>query len=169
MAYQGAAYRLDYAERAYGRDARLEFDVIQGGGVDAEVRRGVSYDFLALARLAAFAIILFVALGAARVIMTTYTVQCLRANVSIRSSIERAESVNSELRVERSVLSSSSRICRIAMQNYGMVHATSHDPITIPVVNDGLEAGEGEPASVTEVTSQASEGEPATAGNLNKA
>lgn len=144
MRYQGAeAFRYADVERELAREPRRDFDVVRGGGIDAEVRRGVSQDFLVVARLVVFAIALFVALGACRVFITTRTVSCLRDNVELRSNIEQAQVLNSDLRIERSVLSSSSRICRIAMQNYGMVHATRHETIVLVNEEELAEAGEG--------------------------
>ena len=144
MRYQGAeAFRYADVEREFAREPRRDFDVVRGGGIDAEVRRGVSQGFLVIARMAVFAIALFVALGACRVAITTHTVNCLRANVTLRSNIDEAQALNSELRMERSVLSSSSRICRIAIQNYGMVYPLRHETIVLPS-NEETQEGEVE-------------------------
>ena len=145
MRYQGAeAFRYADVERELAREPRRDFDVVRGGGIDAEVRRGVSQDFLVVARILVFAIALFVALGACRVAITTHTVSCLRANVQLRSDIETARVTNSDLRIARSVLSSSSRICRIATQNYGMVHPTRHDTIVLMSEEEAAAAAEAQ-------------------------
>lgn len=136
MSYRGTeAPRLDYVERQYGYEVidRPAFDVVEGGGIDARVRRGVSADFVVRVRLAMLAVAVFVILGAARVALTTATVTLLQSNLQMQTSIEAAEAENSSLRIERSVLSNTSRITRIATQNYGMVYVTSHDFISLPV------------------------------------
>lgn len=128
------AVRLDYAEqaRAPERGGRPSFDVVEGGGIDAMARRGVSDAFVALSRVAVVSIVLFVALGISRVALTTAAVTCLRANVETQSAIEAARSYNSELRVERSVLCDTNRIVRIATENYGMAPACDHDLVQLP-------------------------------------
>ena len=135
MSYRGTeAPRLDYAERRwdYQVTERPSFDIVEGGGADARVRRGVTLDFVVHVRLAVLAIAAFVALGAGRVALTTATVTCLQSNLEVQASIEEAEAINSSLRIERSVLSNTSRITRIATQNYGMVYATEHDRVSLP-------------------------------------
>lgn len=121
---------------AYGnvapRHEAVRLDVIAGGGLDARVRRGVSPSFVFVIRMAAIAIALFVMLGVARVAITTSTIGYLNDNISLRTSITQMEQANSDLKIERSVLSSSARITRIATENYGMVLATTHDRIALP-------------------------------------
>ena len=121
MAIWGAqTVRIDEFEYARERERAAELDVVRGGGIDARVRQGVSHRFVTIASYVMATVALLVALGVCRVALTTVTVSQLRSNVSLRSSIETAQKVNADLRIERSVLSSSSRICRIAEQNYGM-------------------------------------------------
>lgn len=110
----------------------VRFGVIRGGGLDAEARRSVSSRFVAVLRMVALASVLFFVLGAARVAISVHTVTLLNDNLQIRADIAVAEQANSDLRIERSVLSSSSRIARIATQNYGMIYAASHDRIALP-------------------------------------
>lgn len=132
MSYQyGQAVRLTDIERVPRVEPARELDVVEGGGIDARVRKGVSHDFLGKVALMASMVMLLVALGVCRVTITTYTVQRLSDNIALRSSIERAKDINAQLRIERSVLSSSSRICRIATQSYGMVQAPMHDAIAL--------------------------------------
>ena len=52
MAYMGsAAYRLDNVEHRRYQDDAGSFEVVQGGGLDARARRGVSEEFLAKLRV----------------------------------------------------------------------------------------------------------------------
>ena len=135
MSYRGTeARRLDYVERRWDYEVaeRPAFDVVEGGGIDARVRRGVTPDFIVYVRLAMVAIAVFVILGAGRVALTTATVTCLQSNLEMQANIEAAEAANSSLRIERSVLSNTTRITRIATQNYGMVYATEHDRVSLP-------------------------------------
>jgi len=144
MSYRGTeAPRLDFVERQWDYEVaeRPSFDIVEGGGADARVRRGVTSDFLVQVRLVVLAIAAFVALGAGRVALTTATVTCLQSNLQMQASIEEAEAANSSLRIERSVLSNTSRITRIATQNYGMVYATEHDRVSLPTKEeDALQA-----------------------------
>ncbi|MBR2684137.1 MAG: hypothetical protein IKE22_12825, partial [Atopobiaceae bacterium] len=107
-------------------------DVVEGGGLDAQARRGVTSDFVVRLRLIAFAVVTILLLGAIRVALTTATVTHLKANLETKAGIERAIEVNAALRIERSVLSNTTRITRIATQNYGMVYAVSHDYLDVP-------------------------------------
>ncbi|MBQ9004938.1 MAG: cell division protein FtsL [Atopobiaceae bacterium] len=139
MSYRGTeAPRLDFVERQWDYQVaeRPSFDVFEGGGADARARRGVTMDFVLHMRLAMLAIAAFMVLGAARVALTTATVTHLQSNLQLQASIEEAEAVNSSLRIERSVLSNTSRITRIATQNYGMVYATEHDRVSLPTAEE---------------------------------
>lgn len=127
------APRLEEFERGYAYEvSRPTFDVVEGGGLDAQVRRGVTSDFVVRLRLIAFAVATILLLGAIRVALTTATVTHLQANLQTKAGIERAIEVNAALRIERSVLSNTTRITRIATQNYGMVYAVSHDYLDVP-------------------------------------
>ena len=71
----------------------------------------------------------------------------------VREQIEDFETTNNNLRVERSLMSSATRIDRIATQNYGMVPAASFDVI---VIDNGEEAeAEAEVESEAEVAPEA--------------
>lgn len=126
------ALRLDNAERS--RELELEstsFDVVEGGGLDAQVRRGVSADFLMSARLFAVVFLALALIGAGRVALTTATSRLLLANLELQEGIVEARDMNSSLRIERSVLCSGSRIDRIAQQNFGMVPAVNRDSLAV--------------------------------------
>lgn len=125
MRYQGSeAYSVRAAERAWERtsqQSRSSFEVVSGGGLDARVRQGVSHEFLARFRAVLLVAAFFLALNLVRVAISAATVSVLQANADLTTQISEAETLNSNLRIERSVLSSNARISRIATQNYGMV------------------------------------------------
>ena len=128
MGYWGSeAFDLDVVEGRHPRQdrGRAPFEVVEGGGLDARAREGVSRAFVQ--RLRAFVAVasLFVALGACRVLLTSATVGILQQNVALEEGIDDARALNGDLKIERSVLSSSTRIDRIATQNYGMVDSTN--------------------------------------------
>lgn len=137
MRYQGSeAVMMDAAERSREcRDERVEqrpsFSVVTGGGLDARARAGVSPQFLQRVRTIVVCALVFIALGACRVALSTATVSTLQANSTLRSQIKEAQALNEDLQVERSVLSSSSRISRIATQNYGMSLSTNREVLDL--------------------------------------
>lgn len=129
MRYQGsAAYSFDAAQRERelsSRQAAPSFEVVTGGGLDAQARAGVSPVFFARLRAVLAVAAVLVVLGMARVGISVATVSLLSANSELTTQIEEASSLNAQLKVQRSVLSSNARISRIATQNYGMVLADS--------------------------------------------
>lgn len=152
MRYQGSeAYRVEAAERRRERlegQARPSFEVVSGGGLDARVRAGVSPVFVSRIRVAVAIAAALVVVGMARVALSSATVTLLKSNAELTTQIEEAQTLNDNLRIERSVLSSNSRISRIATQNYGMVLPTEAVHV-------------GEPASAAD---EAPAGEVATDG-----
>ncbi len=132
MMYTGSeAYRLDASEGALNqRRARPSFEVVEGAGLDARVRRGVSASFLARIRIVAVVAVILAVISIARVGVFAATVSVLSENTTMRSDLKEARSTEDELKIERSVLSSSSRIARIATQNYGMVRADSTEQMS---------------------------------------
>lgn len=136
-------------ERELGAEPR--FEVVEGGGLDAHVRAGVSSEFLARVKMVVAAAVMLFILGTFRVALTSATVAQLSSNVEVREQIEDFETTNNNLRVERSLMSSATRIDRIATQNYGMVPAASFDVI---VIDNGEEA-EAEVESEAEVAPEA--------------
>lgn len=132
--YQGsAAYSLYGAERRHPQEVERHapFEVVRGDGLDARARQGVSRAFLARFSVAMALIAVFVVLGFCRIALTTSTVMQLQRTAALKEDIISAQMANNDLQIERSVLSSSSRIDRIATQNYGMVYPTSSDTIRI--------------------------------------
>ena len=162
MRYQGSeavSYRAT-ERRAAEERTRPSFEVVTGGGLDARARRGVSPEFLARVRTIVIAALIVIALGACRVALSTATVTLLLGNSGLKSDIEQAQTLNDDLRVERSVLTSATRINRIATQNYGMVQATSHDLIVI-MTPEQIAAEEAEAAAAAEAEAEAAEAEEA--------
>lgn len=133
MRYQGSeAVSLDAVERRRPQQVpSRSFDVVEGEGLDARAREGVGPQFLARAKAISAAVCLVVALGMCRVALSAATVSTLQASSQITSDIKAAQTLEDDLKVERSVLSSSSRITRIATQNYGMVYAGVGEAMTL--------------------------------------
>ena len=125
MRYQGSvAYDMGVEPRRRERvsqEPRRSFEVVPGGGLDARARRGVSPQFVARVRAALAVAALVIALGLVRVVFSSATVSLLEQNAALAEEIETAQALSTDLRIERSVLSSNARISRIATQNYGMV------------------------------------------------
>ena len=138
MSYAGSeAVSLAYAEgsQAYQRASlRPALEVVNGAGLDARVRQGVSDDFLVRARLAVIAVVTVVILGACRVGICAATLTTLQSTSSLRAQIKAAQVLETDLKVTRSVLADTSRIDRIATQNYGMVKVADYEEISIPLV-----------------------------------
>lgn len=132
MAYLGSeAYRLEQWEQpehldeqnARARSAR-RFRPIEGGGLDAEARKGVTPQFWLVVKTALVVLAAALALASAHVAVRAATVSLMAQNNTLSSEISEVEEENRDLQVTRSVLSSKERIARIATQNYGMVLTT---------------------------------------------
>lgn len=108
-------------------EPRRSFEVVEGGGLDARVRRGVSVEFWSRFKLVIACALVLAAVGMARVALTAAAVSSMMSASSLEQKINAAETSNSDLKIERSVLSSSSRVNAIATQNYGMVLSTSDE------------------------------------------
>ena len=106
-------------EYAPEQSTRTSFEVVPGGGLDADARRGVSSQFIQRVKLIAVAAALFLTLGVVRIGISTATVSTLQANNVIRNEMRTTTATNDSLRVSRSLLASTTRIERIATQNYG--------------------------------------------------
>ena len=112
-------------EYAPEQSTRTSFEVVPGGGLDADARRGVSSQFIQRVKLIAVAAALFLTLGVVRIGISTATVSTLQANNVIRNEMRATTETNDYLRVSRSLLASTTRIERIATQNYGMTLETN--------------------------------------------
>lgn len=134
MRYQGSeALNIDFVEGASALEqaAQPSFEVLPGGGLDARARRGVSQEFMANVRTVVVLAAVLIAIGLARVAISSAAVVALTNNSALRTQLSDAKNLNDELKIERAVLSSNSRIARIATQNYGMV--LSSDAMSVEV------------------------------------
>lgn len=118
-------------EYAPEQSTRSSFEVVPGGGLDADARRGVSSQFIQSVKLIAVAAALFLTLGVVRVGISTATVSTLQSNNAIRNEMRATTATNDSLRVSRSLLASTTRIERIATQNYGMTLETNRPVVDV--------------------------------------
>ena len=118
-------------EYAPEQSTRTSFEVVPGGGLDADARRGVSSQFIQRVKLIAVAAALFLTLGVVRIGISTATVSTLQANNVIRNEMRATTATNDSLRVSRSLLASPTRIERIATQNYGMTLETNRPVVDV--------------------------------------
>ena len=118
-------------EYAPEQSTRTSFEVVPGGGLDADARRGVSSQFIQRVKLIAVAAALFLTLGVVRIGISTATVSTLQANNLIRNEMRATTATNDSLRVSRSLLASTTRIERIATQNYGMTLETNRPVVDV--------------------------------------
>lgn len=146
MTYMGTeAYDLDASRGAFAPQGARSFETIEGAGLDARERAGVSRQVLSTLKVLAAIAAVFMVLSAARVGVFTYAATILSQNSTMRSELKEARSLQDDLRLQRSVLSSASRIDRIATQSYGMVLAG--DPVK-------LAAGDAEAAAAAEAEAE---------------
>lgn len=124
------AIQFEY-EYAPEQSTRTSFEVVPGGGLDADARRGVSSQFIQRVKLIAVAAALFLTLGVVRIGISTATVSTLQANNVIRNEMRATTATNDSLRVSRSLLASTTRIERIATQNYGMTLETNRPVVDV--------------------------------------
>ena len=100
MAYMGsAAYRLDQLETQHRQEERGSFRVVEGGGLDARVREGVSGQFLSRLKIFVVCVMAFVAIGGIRVGISAATVSSMRGNIKLETAISSAQGFNAELQV----------------------------------------------------------------------
>ena len=118
-------------EYAPEQSTRTSFEVVPGGGLDADARRGVSSQFIQRVKLIAVAAALFLTRGVVRIGISTATVSTLQANNVIRNEMRATTATNDSLRVSRSLLASTTRIERIATQNYGMTLETNRPVVDV--------------------------------------
>ena len=118
-------------EYAPEQSTRTSFEVVPAGGLDADARRGVSSQFIQRVKLIAVAAALFLTLGVVRIGISTATVSTLQANNVIRNEMRATTATNDSLRVSRSLLASTTRIERIATQNYGMTLETNRPVVDV--------------------------------------
>lgn len=129
MRYQGsAAYQLDNTQRAWETPVRRPLSVHEGGRLSAQANQN---SLAARLRAVVFCMVAVVLVAGIRVGVIAATVQCLSDVNETQVVVDEARETRTELRVERSALSSADRIQRIATQNYGMVYASDVDTITL--------------------------------------
>lgn len=145
MMYQGSeAVRLDYlGEATPRREQRTSFEVVEGAGLDHLERRGVSPQFIANLKLAAAVCVALVVLCVARIGVYSMAVGTLASNESMRSELKQTVALEDDLRIQRSVLSSTQRIDRIATQSYGMVAANGAEKLSVSDSADTASEGAG--------------------------
>lgn len=156
MRHQGSeAYSVEMAERRrerLERQAAPSFEVVTGGGLDARARAGVSPVFVSRVRAVLACAAVLIVLGMARVGLTAATVSLMSSNSDLSTQIEETTSLNEQLKVQRSVLSSNARITRIATENYGMV--LTADAVTIDVSEpEQVDAVDGDAAQTADAAS----------------
>lgn len=152
MRYQGSAVaNEEYIERGYAQpQERPSFEVVSGGGLDARARRGVTPAFLARVKAVVACALVFFALGACRVALTSAAVATLQGNATLKTQISEAKTTNDSLMIERSALSSNSRISRIATQNLGMVLSADTESVTIGAADAAAEAEAAQDATAAD-------------------
>lgn len=156
MMYQGSeAVRLDYlGEATPRREQRTSFEVVEGAGLDHLERRGVSPQFIANLKLAAAVCVALVVLCVARIGVYSMAVGTLASNESMRSELKQTVALEDDLRIQRSVLSSTQRIDRIATQSYGMVAANGAEKLS---VSDTASEGTGTADEATGIADEATD------------
>ena len=157
MMYQGSeAVRLDYlGEATPRREQRTSFEVVEGAGLDHLERRGVSPQFIANLKLAAAVCVALVVLCVARIGVYSMAVGTLASNESMRSELRQTVALEDDLRIQRSVLSSTHRIDRIATQSYGMVAANGAEKLSVSDSADSASEGTADEATDAQATDAA--------------
>lgn len=118
-------------EYAPEQSTRTSFEVVPGGGLDADARRGVSSQFIQRIKIFSVAAALFLTFGVVRIGISTATVSTLQSNNVIRNEMRATTVTNDSLRISRSLLASTTRIERIATQNYGMTLETNRPVVDV--------------------------------------
>ena len=163
MTYMGTeAYDLDASRGAFAPQGARSFETIEGAGLDARERAGVSRQVLSILKVLAAIAAVFMVLSAARVGVFTYAATILSQNSTMRSELKEARSLQDDLRVQRSVLSSASRLDRIATQSYGMVLAG--DPVKL-AIGDAEAAAAAEAEAENSASADAQETSASTAAS----
>ena len=109
-----------------------DFGVVEGRGLDAQARQGVSAEFFSKLIKVSAIFAIAVVIGLARIAITTQTASIKSDDMTLRDQIQAAQTLEGELRVEESVLSSNHRIASIASKHFGMVQDVNKEQIDIP-------------------------------------
>ena len=171
MMYQGSeAVRLDYLGEAIPqRAARTSFEVVEGSGLDHLERRGVSSQFVANLKLAAIVCAALVVLCVARIGVYSMAVGTLASNETMRTELKQTRALEDDLRIQRSVLSSSQRIDRIATQSYGMVLAGGAEKLSAADATAADDATDAQAADEATDATQAQKSSDEMAGEVGQA
>jgi cell division protein FtsL len=161
-------YMAEPVRRQQEEGTRRDFEVVEGRGLDARVRQGVSYEFLRKIKMVLMVAAVVIVIGLVRVGLSAATVTSLQRCSTLRSDIEEAQSLEDELRAEKSVLSSSSRIEKIATQNYGMTLATDSVTITLDDAEDTASDVAGDAAATEETSGDQSASDDASDGDVGQ-
>ncbi len=138
--YTSGSTAIDYTYRSAIPQRQTQpqrnFEVLEGIGLDERVRRGVSASHIRVIKIFMSVLALVLVLGVVRISLATATVTAIETTLDLRSEVADAQAATNELRVENSILSSSTRIERIATQNYGMEQASETVTITLDEASD---------------------------------
>ena len=151
MRYQGsAAYQLDASQRAWEVPVSRPLSVHEGGGLGTRGRSASSFDIAAAVRLVVAFALAVVVLGSVRIVLTTQTVTLLKQVNVAENTVAEAMDTRTALKVERSALTSTDRIQRIATENYGMIYAAEVDSISIATKGEAASADAAQSADVAD-------------------
>ena len=109
-----------------------DFGVVEGRGLDALARQGVSPETISSFAKVFAAFLFIMVLGIARIYVSTLASSAQSDSDTLRNQIQAAQTLEGELRVEESVLSSNHRIASIASKHFGMVQDVNKEEINIP-------------------------------------
>lgn len=171
MSYTGSeATRLDvYRGESLQQQRQATLRTVAGEGADARARAGVTSEFLAKYKAFLVVVAIVGVLCVARVGTFALAAGIMADNATMRTQIEESTTLANQLRIQRSVLSSTSRIDRIATQTYGMVAADSAEQMTAGAASAAAEQqADGQTDEVTDATSGQASDEAADAASSAK-
>lgn len=171
MSYTGSeATRLDvYRGESLQQQRQATLRTVAGEGADARARAGVTSEFLAKYKAFLVVVAIVGVLCVARVGTFALAAGIMADNATMRTQIEESTTLANQLRIQRSVLSSTSRIDRIATQTYGMVAADSAEQMTAGAASAAAEQqADGQTDEVADTTSEQASDEAADAASSAK-
>lgn len=171
MSYTGSeATRLDvYRGESLQQQRQATLRTVAGEGADARARAGVTSEFLAKYKAFLVVVAIVGVLCVARVGTFALAAGIMADNATMRTQIEESTTLANQLRIQRSVLSSTSRIDRIATQTYGMVAADSAEQMTAGAASAAAEQqADGQTDEVTDATSEQASDEAADVASSAK-
>lgn len=171
MSYTGSeATRLDvYRGESLQQQRQATLRTVAGEGADARARAGVTSEFLAKYKAFLVVVAIVGVLCVARVGTFALAAGIMADNATMRTQIEESTTLANQLRIQRSVLSSTSRIDRIATQTYGMVAADSAEQMTAGAASAAAEQqADGQTDEVADATSEQASDEAADAASSAK-